>query len=77
MTMPTGDTDAAQAARLSRIRDHARLVIETEAVRERWLSTPHHALGDAVPLDLAATDEGCARVLALLDRIEWGEEKTR
>ena len=47
-------------------------VLEDNDAAVQWLRTPQKALGDAVPLDLAATDVGARAVEALLGRMEHG-----
>ncbi|HEX7190811.1 MAG TPA: antitoxin Xre/MbcA/ParS toxin-binding domain-containing protein [Thermoanaerobaculia bacterium] len=44
---------------------------DREAALE-WLTKPQRALGDAVPLDLAATELGAHEVEALALRLEHG-----
>lgn len=41
-------------------------------VAVRWLTQPKHALGGAIPLELARTDAGAREVEATIDRIEQG-----
>jgi len=43
-----------------------------EAAAVAWLSSPQHALGEAVPSKLAETEEGALEVERVLGRIEHG-----
>jgi putative toxin-antitoxin system antitoxin component (TIGR02293 family) len=45
-------------------------VLEDDQASVEWLRSPQKALGDAIPLDLAATDVGARAVEALLGRME-------
>ena len=47
-------------------------VLEDDDAAVAWLRAPQPALGDAVPLELAATDVGGRAVEALLGRMEHG-----
>ena len=47
-------------------------VLEDDELAVRWLKSPQRALGNGVPLELAATDVGARAVEALLGRMEHG-----
>lgn len=47
-------------------------VLEDDDAAVDWLHSPQKALGDAVPLELAATDVGARAVETLLGRMEHG-----
>jgi len=47
-------------------------VLEDDAAAVDWLRSAQKALGDAVPLELAATDVGALAVETLLGRMEHG-----
>lgn len=56
-------------ARLYKI---AAQVLEQPEAAEQWLKSPQHALGGAIPLDLARTEAGVRAVEELLGRMEHG-----
>ncbi|WP_018873847.1 MULTISPECIES: MbcA/ParS/Xre antitoxin family protein [Thioalkalivibrio] len=58
-------------ARITRIREKAASVFDTQKVVDDWMRTENLVLGDA-PINLLETEEGADRVEAILGRIEHG-----
>jgi len=59
--------------RLSRLVGLALRLFEGDLLATRsWLTTPHDALGHAIPLDFAATEVGAREVEYLVGRLEHG-----
>ena len=72
---PHSKLDAVSGDRLvrtARLFSMATDVLEDQPTAARWLRAPQSALGDAIPLDLAATDIGARAVESLLGRMEHG-----
>ena len=72
---PKARLDAASGDRLvrtARLFTIAAQVLEDDPSAVRWLRSPQDALGDAIPLELAATDVGSRAVETLLGRMEHG-----
>lgn len=59
-------------SRLIRVVELARDLFEDQLEIQRWLSTPKHALGDRLPLDLLSTAAGFRRVEQLLLQASYG-----
>ena len=68
LDLPSGD----RLVRSARLFSIASEVLEDDDAAVQWLRSPQKALGDAVPLELAATDVGARAVEALLGRMEHG-----
>lgn len=64
--------EADAIARLLRVRDHARAVLEDDEVADEWLGTENPALGGEVPIRMARTDVGAREVEAVLTRLAHG-----
>ena len=64
--------ESDRIARLSRIFQRAREVLESADSAREWMQTPNPSVGFAVPLELCSTDPGCVEVERLLYRIEYG-----
>jgi putative toxin-antitoxin system antitoxin component (TIGR02293 family) len=64
--------ESDRIARLSRIYQRAREVLESADSAREWMQTPNPSVGFAVPLELCSTDPGCVEVERLLYRIEYG-----
>jgi putative toxin-antitoxin system antitoxin component (TIGR02293 family) len=62
----------AHAITAAEILVRATEVLEDRALAEGWLASPVKALGGAVPLEHAKTEEGLRQVLDVLGRIEQG-----
>ncbi|WP_018174084.1 MULTISPECIES: MbcA/ParS/Xre antitoxin family protein [unclassified Thioalkalivibrio] len=58
-------------ARITRIREKAASVFDTQEIVDDWMCTENLVLGDA-PINLLETEEGADRVEAILGRIEHG-----
>lgn len=64
--------ESERLERIARLSTLAERVWESEALAQRFLTTPHHLLDGQPPLDLAATDLGARRVEELLWGLEYG-----
>lgn len=58
--------------RIARLVVKATAVLGTQEKSRAWLKKPNRALGNAVPLELAATDAGATEIEKVLDRIHHG-----
>ncbi len=58
--------------RIARLVVKATAVLGTQEKSRAWLKEPNRALGNAVPLELAATDAGAIEIEKVLDRIHHG-----
>lgn len=65
-----GKLSSDQMERIGQIRLRAIHVLGPKAMQ--WLTFPHRALNDKVPLELVLTEEGGGVVEAILGRIEQG-----
>ena len=61
-----------RVVRLARLLNQAKRVTGSLPAAQKWLATPQLGLGDAIPLDFAATEVGGREVEDLLGRIEPG-----
>jgi len=68
--LAAGESD--HVLRFARILRLAIGVFEDEDYARRWLTSPQHGLGGAIPLDYAETEVGAHEVENLLGRIEYG-----
>ncbi|WP_018649397.1 MULTISPECIES: MbcA/ParS/Xre antitoxin family protein [unclassified Thioalkalivibrio] len=57
--------------RITRIREKAASVFDTQEIVDDWMCTENLVLGDA-PINLLDTEEGADRVEVILGRIEHG-----
>jgi putative toxin-antitoxin system antitoxin component (TIGR02293 family) len=64
--------EAAMTAGAIKVIGRATEVIGDRSEALRWLGTPVHALAYATPVSLLGNREGCNRVLAVLDQLEYG-----
>ena len=72
---PNAKLDSVSGDRLvrtARLLAIATGVLEDQSAAARWLRAPQSALGDAIPLEVAATDVGARAVEDLLGRMEHG-----
>ena len=59
--------------RHERIADAARQIFGDHDFADRWLKNPNPALGNQVPIEMAATDGGARLVESVLSRIAYGD----
>lgn len=65
--------ESDRLARVSRIFARTLELFEGDVTSARdWLSRPQSALGDRIPIELAATDSGAQEVERLIGRLEYG-----
>lgn len=67
-----GVAESDRIVRFAKLMGKAVKVMESNEVARKWLNSPQHGLGGAVPLEFAETEIGAREVEDLLGRVEYG-----